>query len=40
MARGMEAEAFNCATNIDVRSNPFVVFGLTLRALSTGLGLP
>ncbi len=28
MARGMEAEAFNCATNIDVRSNPLVVFGL------------
>jgi type IV secretory pathway VirB4 component len=28
MARGMESEAFNCATNIDVRSNPLVVFGL------------
>jgi hypothetical protein len=28
MARGMESEAFNCQTSIDVRSNPFVVFGL------------
>ncbi|NJM40817.1 MAG: hypothetical protein HC853_08620, partial [Anaerolineae bacterium] len=29
MAHGLEAEAFNCRTNIDVRSNPFVVFGLS-----------
>jgi type IV secretory pathway VirB4 component len=28
MALGMESEAFNCATNIDIRSNPLVVFGL------------
>ena len=35
MARGMEAEAFNCATNIDVRSNPFVVFGL--RTVQEGM---
>jgi type IV secretory pathway VirB4 component len=35
MARGMEAEAFNCATNIDVRSNPFVVFGL--RSVQEGM---
>ena len=28
MARGMESEAFNCRTNIDVRGSPLVVFGL------------
>lgn len=28
MARGMESEAFNCRTNVDVRGNPLVVFGL------------
>jgi hypothetical protein len=28
MAVGMERGAFNCATDIDIRSNPFVVFGL------------
>ncbi len=28
MARGMEAEAFNCHTSVDLRSSPLVVFGL------------
>ena len=28
MARGLEAEAFNCRTNIEVRASPLVVFGL------------
>jgi hypothetical protein len=28
MARGMESEAFNCHTTVNVRSNPLVVFGL------------
>ncbi|NJM39245.1 MAG: hypothetical protein HC853_00025 [Anaerolineae bacterium] len=28
MAYGSEREAFNCETNVDVRSNPLVVFGL------------